>query len=805
MAVTDLPPPPVKQDPKFDNWMFRLWKRARNAVEYTIIGATAPILATTGTGTIGISHSTSGAIPGTYGAAGSVPVLVVDTYGHVTSGTTTAIAIAGTNVTGTDLVVSAPLTGTATNALLRSGTIGHGTSGAIPGTYGNGGNVSQVIVDTYGHVTSGTTVAISTAPGNFTVGGLLTAGLTDIRVASGVAAYIHKIGGDLMRLTGAGTSVGAYIDVTNPAETDYEPFTIFAESFQIQARNGTGSTVPIFFVSTNGVLFNTDNTYDIGASGANRPRNLYLGGTLVGAVAGTSVVGADVTATTPILVGGTNTNAALRPFTISHATSGVTPSTYGAVNSTPVVTVNTYGHVTAASSVSWGTITGTFSSLQIGTRAIISLPSNSTERGPWNFFASAVRGMGRRLWGDEDFTSGVNQVSVYNNAGNGAVTITRGTHTSFEASVLPPNSSGMSLKISYLNPPGAAIPGFGGFVQDINPEENHTFVQMFQAKLPSGRSLELAENDQGTNRTSYWLTDVAGTGKWEWYIRVSHCGDSGSFVIGGHVYVIGGSDASFDWYLASSSVWDVTECLDILTAQTVTAAVPITFVTGTTGAGTSTIAHSTSGVASGTYGNSGTLGQFVVDTYGHVTSVSNVGISISGTAYTGTGTVSVDAPIRISAGIGDAAALKSFTIAHTTSGVVSGTYGGTAGNARIVIDTYGHITSGTTVPDRIVQNIQNGNYTLVLTDANGHIYREGTATGVATWTIPAGTSVAYDIGTPISFVNDGTGNVTLAIASDTLAFAGTGATGSRTLPQYGMASILKVTSARWLISGAGVY
>lgn len=62
-----------------------------------------------------------------------------------------------------------------------------------------------------------------------------------------------------------------------------------ANSFSIGTfKNGTGATRALQFVvgntnianfSTSGhLLFNTDNTYDIGASGATRPRNLYVGG-----------------------------------------------------------------------------------------------------------------------------------------------------------------------------------------------------------------------------------------------------------------------------------------------------------------------------------------------------------------------------------------------------------------------------------------------------------------------------------------------------------------------------------------------
>lgn len=102
----------------------------------------------------------------------------------------------------------------------------------------------------------------------------------------------------------------------------------------------------------------------------------------------------------------------------------------------------------------------------------------------------------------------------------------------------------------------------------------------------------------------------------------------------------------------------------------------------------------------------------------------------------------------------------------------------------------------------IAQNIQNATYTTVLADAQKQIYH--TSGSAHTWTIDSNANVAYPNGTAITFVNDGAGAVTLAITADTLVLAGTGATGSRTLAQYGVATALKVTSTRWIISGVGL-
>lgn len=104
---------------------------------------------------------------------------------------------------------------------------------------------------------------------------------------------------------------------------------------------------------------------------------------------------------------------------------------------------------------------------------------------------------------------------------------------------------------------------------------------------------------------------------------------------------------------------------------------------------------------------------------------------------------------------------------------------------------------------KIPQNAQTGNYTLVAGDAGDHIYHASGA-AAATYTIPANASVAYDIGTTLTFINDSVNNVTIAITTDTLALSPGGTTGSRTLAQYGMATAIKVTSTRWIISGTGL-
>ena len=103
----------------------------------------------------------------------------------------------------------------------------------------------------------------------------------------------------------------------------------------------------------------------------------------------------------------------------------------------------------------------------------------------------------------------------------------------------------------------------------------------------------------------------------------------------------------------------------------------------------------------------------------------------------------------------------------------------------------------------IPQNAQTGSYTLVLGDSGKHIYHASGA-GAATYTIPANSSVAYAIGTAVTFVNMSSTSISIAITTDTMYLAKDGTTGTRTLAQYGSATALKLTSTTWLISGSAL-
>ena len=95
--------------------------------------------------------------------------------------------------------------------------------------------------------------------------------------------------------------------------------------------------------------------------------------------------------------------------------------------------------------------------------------------------------------------------------------------------------------------------------------------------------------------------------------------------------------------------------------------------------------------------------------------------------------------------------------------------------------------------------LSSGGTTISAAMAGDHIYN----TSAGTVTIPANSSVPLEVGTTVVIIN---GNNTSAvnITTDTLRQAGTTNTGPRTLAAYGMATLVKVASTTWYISGNGI-
>ena len=132
-------------------------------------------------------------------------------------------------------------------------------------------------------------------------------------------------------------------------------------------------------------------------------------------------------------------------------------------------------------------------------------------------------------------------------------------------------------------------------------------------------------------------------------------------------------------------------------------------------------------------------------------------------------------------------------VIYNSSGTLTGsanlTFDGTTLIAASASDNIGNLR---TVP----ANSQTANYTLIASDAGKYI-------SITTGGVNIPTSI-FTVGQTVSIYNNSSSNQNISAGSVTLILAGTASTGSRTLAQYGLATLLCVASNTFVITGAGV-
>jgi hypothetical protein len=138
--------------------------------------------------------------------------------------------------------------------------------------------------------------------------------------------------------------------------------------------------------------------------------------------------------------------------------------------------------------------------------------------------------------------------------------------------------------------------------------------------------------------------------------------------------------------------------------------------------------------------------------------------------------------------------------------VVAGRAGGTSSYATTLTPATLSANRTVTFPDETftvgyINAPQSTNTTVAASDAGKHIYFTGGST--ATLTVNTNATTAIDVGTVILVVNNNSGNLTISGAGVTFQLAN-GATGNRTVATKGMATLLKVATDTWYVSGAGV-
>ena len=183
--------------------------------------------------------------------------------------------------------------------------------------------------------------------------------------------------------------------------------------------------------------------------------------------------------------------------------------------------------------------------------AISSASTDATNKANAAKELASAMAFGRMLYRDPTFWNGSNGINVYNNSGNGTVTVTRTADSN------APNDSKYVLLIKNT---GTASPNCGGFYFGTNTSYRKIFITRIIAKIPSGRNISYHSNAIGNGGSQKWLTPVAGTGDWCEYICKVSCGtatfsSTHFFAIDGSV---GTTSTPVEWRVAYASVFDVT-------------------------------------------------------------------------------------------------------------------------------------------------------------------------------------------------------------------------------------------------------
>ena len=167
---------------------------------------------------------------------------------------------------------------------------------------------------------------------------------------------------------------------------------------------------------------------------------------------------------------------------------------------------------------------------------------------------------GKLLYKDPTFKSGTNNVLLYNNAGNGMVTV--------ERIAKPADCPTSSTHCMRITSKGETNPALGGIKQLYDHKPSKKFVIRYIIKLPVGYSLHTAGNAGASS--DVLVGSAKGTGNYREYIRVVQCktDTTSTYGNGGYLFVNydtaeGGTVPTESnplvWYLAKIECYDVTD------------------------------------------------------------------------------------------------------------------------------------------------------------------------------------------------------------------------------------------------------
>ena len=133
-----------------------------------------------------------------------------------------------------------------------------------------------------------------------------------------------------------------------------------------------------------------------------------------------------------------------------------------------------------------------------------------------------------------------------------------------------------------------------------------------------------------------------------------------------------------------------------------------------------------------------------------------------------------------------------------------------SGNVAIAGTLTSNVAAGSTSATAagymgVPQNFTNTSFQLALTDMGKHVLTQNTGSSTQVIQIANNATVAFPIGAAITIVVQSTGTIVLQPnVNVSMYFAGNSTSASRTVNAYGMASLLKVGTDTWMLTGIGV-
>jgi hypothetical protein len=384
-------------------------------------------------------------------------------------------------------------------------------------------------------------------------------------------------------------------------------------------------------------------------------------------------------------------------------------------------------------------------------------------------------------------TNGAGSITIASTAGGGTVTNVSATVPAFlSASVTDPTTTpAIGITLS-----GTALPvANGGTGQTTYTDGqlligNTTGNTLAKATLTAGSGITVTNGAGSITVANSGVTSFsAGTTG-----LTPNSSTTGAVTLAGTLAVANGGTGQTTYTNGQLLIGNTTG--NTLTKATLTQGTGITITNGT---GSITVANA--GVTSFSAGTTGLTPS--TSTTGAVTLAGVLGVANGGTgAATLTGIVKGNGTSGFTAVTAPAGTIVGTTDTQTLTNKTLNT--GTI-DAGVSVSDIGTISASSPGFRGVPQLTKSANYTLGLSDAGKHI--SITTGGIA---IPANGTTAFPVGTTIVVFNNSGSNQTISITTDTLRLAGTATTGSRTLAQYGVATLMKVASTTWVCMGAGV-